>query len=53
MRKTPIFSQKIGENWRKLAKIGEHWRKLAKIGENCDQNIDPWFFKKIELNWVV
>jgi hypothetical protein len=51
LRKTPIFSPKIGKNRRKLAKIAKNWqkspkigknrRKLAKIAENCDQNIDP------------
>jgi hypothetical protein len=51
-KKNKIFSPKIVENRRKLAKIADNWRKspktgenrrkLAKIAENCDHNIDPW-----------
>jgi hypothetical protein len=33
-KKNAIFSQKIVENRRKLAKITENWRKSQKIGEN-------------------
>jgi hypothetical protein len=62
LRKTPIFSQKIVENRRKLSKIAENCRKsqkivenrrkLSKIAENCDHNIDPWTVQTI-LNLAI